>query len=136
MLGVHARAEHATVIRQRTGHADEGAVAPWPVKVDAPVREQPALSIEEVRQRPILQPFAITTADGSFRQWTKIAERRTKCRLLRQSAEADAVQSRVRLRRYPREKRHGLVGAGCHEDAAVLGSCHYGAVDEDLMQGY
>lgn len=134
MLGVYARAEHATVIRQRAGHADKGTVASRSIKVDAAAGEQPALPIEEVRQRSILQPFATTTADGPFRQRTKIAERRTKCRLLRQSAEA--VQSRVRLRRYPGEKRHGLVGAGCHEDAAVLGSCHHGAVDEDLVQGF
>jgi len=93
LLGIYARAEHSVVIRQRVGYVDEGAVAPRPVKVDAAAGEQSAFLVEEVRQRPILQSLAITTTSGPFRQWTKIAERRTERCLLRQPAKADAVQS-------------------------------------------
>lgn len=128
LLGVHARAKHSAVVRQGAGHADESAVAPGEVDAAAE-RRQLALPVKEIRQREILQPYDTPTASRPFRQRTEIAERRTECRLLRQSTEADALQPRVRLCRHPGEDRHGLARAGRHEDAAILGGGHYRTVD-------
>lgn len=95
LLGIHAGAEHPTTVRQGARHPDKGATSSGSIEINAAVRQQFALPIEEVWQCQILQPFLTTTTGRPFRQRTQIVKRRTERSLLRQPAEADAVQSGV-----------------------------------------
>lgn len=128
MLGIHARTKHAIIVRQRARHTRAGSIATRAVEIDAPIGSESAILVQTIWQREIVQSRFAKSPHDAFRQWTKIFERWTKRCLFWKFAKTHALQSRIRFCCHSGKSGPRFLGTGRVENAAILGSRHYGVV--------